>query len=189
MPGPDIEFTSLGLAVLDEIGFPGREPLTDVLGGSGVTLKLRKERGKLSTRGLLEFQYTTPILPAKNEWLEGAGSLASKTFHFLEGLAMLENRVSALLNMRVGTGITEAPLIIWEPAPLLCKRENLSACLGAACMVDVFSPNHLELLTLCGKPLQPVPDKSEIEGLTQRFLDSGVGSEGAGTVVVRAAEY
>ncbi|OJD21731.1 hypothetical protein ACJ73_06927 [Blastomyces percursus] len=50
-------------------------------------------------------------------------------------------------------------------------------------MFDVFSPNHLELLNLGGKPLQPVPDNSEIELLAQRFIDSGVGSEGAGTVI------
>lgn len=31
----DIFFTSLGLAVLDEIRVPGQEPLTNILGGSG----------------------------------------------------------------------------------------------------------------------------------------------------------
>lgn len=34
-PEPDIFFTSLGLAVLDEIRVPGQAPLTNILGGSG----------------------------------------------------------------------------------------------------------------------------------------------------------
>lgn len=35
MQASDICFTSLGLVVLDEIRFPNRAPLNDVLGGSG----------------------------------------------------------------------------------------------------------------------------------------------------------
>lgn len=37
MPGHEqgISFTSLGLVVLDEIRFPGKKPLTNILGGSG----------------------------------------------------------------------------------------------------------------------------------------------------------
>lgn len=34
-PGQTITFVSLGMAVLDELRFSGRRPLTDVLGGSG----------------------------------------------------------------------------------------------------------------------------------------------------------
>jgi hypothetical protein len=35
MQASNISFTSLGLVVLDDIRCPDREPLTDVLGGSG----------------------------------------------------------------------------------------------------------------------------------------------------------
>lgn len=35
MQEANISFTSLGLVVLDEIRFPNRTPLTDILGGSG----------------------------------------------------------------------------------------------------------------------------------------------------------
>ncbi|OJD21732.1 hypothetical protein ACJ73_06928 [Blastomyces percursus] len=104
------------------VGSDFPDSVQEELRGCAVTLNLMKERGKPSTRGLLEyqdttfgpkkFQYTTQILPVKNEWLEGSGSLASRAFHFLEGPAMLENRVSALLNLRAGNGITEVPLII-----------------------------------------------------------------------------
>jgi hypothetical protein len=35
MDDPGIAFASFGLLVLDEIRFPSRKPLTNVLGGSG----------------------------------------------------------------------------------------------------------------------------------------------------------
>jgi hypothetical protein len=35
MQAANISFTSLGLVVLDDIRFPNRAPLTDILGGSG----------------------------------------------------------------------------------------------------------------------------------------------------------
>jgi hypothetical protein len=31
----DVVFVSLGMVVLDELRFPGREPLYDIIGGSG----------------------------------------------------------------------------------------------------------------------------------------------------------
>lgn len=101
----------------------------------------------------------------------------------------LEKRVSVLLSMRAHAGIKEAPFIIWEPGPLFCKPENLSACLKAARMVDVFSPNHLELLALCDKAPEPAFEKSGVEVLAKKFLESGVGSDSEGTVIVRAAEH
>ncbi|BAE58987.1 unnamed protein product [Aspergillus oryzae RIB40] len=79
----DISFTSLGLVVLDEIRLPHKNPLTDILGGSGaygwmihvgndfpkpiedrlqswdVTLVIERESDEPSTRGLLEYKDTT----------------------------------------------------------------------------------------------------------------------------------
>jgi hypothetical protein len=80
-------------------------------------------------------------------------------------------------------------LIIWEPAPLSCQNENLSSFLSAAKIVDVFSPNHLELLRIFGEqPLDPF-SKAQVENLARIFYDSGVGPGGTGTVVIRAGEH
>lgn len=91
--------------------------------------------------------------------------------------------------MRQRSGVLERPLIIWEPAPPSCKPENLRACLEAAALVDVFSPNHLELAAFFGKSLSASQDKHVIEQLVLRFIDSGVGRDGRGTVIVRAGEH
>ncbi|KAG2415721.1 hypothetical protein HFD88_006912 [Aspergillus terreus] len=234
-----ISFTSLGLVVLDEIRFSHREPLNNVVGGSGAyatlgarlflpgalsshigwmlhigndfpksiqarleswntMLRVEKESNKPSTRGLLvykdttfgpkSFKYTTPILSIEDNSLANTALLHSKAFHFLETPQTIGPRVSALLARRADAGIRERPLIIWEPAPPSCKPENLQACLDAVPLVDVFSPNHLELLALYGESAPATVDNSQIEDLAARFLQRGVGPDGNGTVIVRAGE-
>ncbi|KAL4817518.1 putative PfkB family kinase [Aspergillus spinulosporus] len=238
---PNISFTSLGLLVLDEIRFPGQDPLTDVLGGSGAyaalgarlflppplgrtlgwmmnigndfpeqtrryleswgaTMIVKEESSKPSTRGLLEykdttfgpkdFMYTTSILQVDVSGLKSTPLITSKAYHFLESPANIESRVSEILALRQSFG-TPSPLIIWEPAPLSCKAENLQPCIEATRTVDVFSPNHLELARLLGEPLSPCfLDKEKIESMALRFLNTnnGIGPDGKGVVIVRAGE-
>jgi sugar/nucleoside kinase (ribokinase family) len=99
----------------------------------------------------------------------------------------MKTRILNILALREQEGITDRPLIIWEPAPLSCKPENLQDFLAVAALVDVFSPNHLELATICGNH-RVVPDKPEIETMALKFLASGVGPEGKGAVVIRAGD-
>ena len=99
----------------------------------------------------------------------------------------MKTHVLNILAFREEEGILDRPLIIWEPAPLSCKPENLEACLKTAALVDVFSPNHLELAAFFGQ--SPVAsDRSEIERLGEKLLASGIGPEGKGVVVTRAGE-
>ncbi|KAE8336707.1 hypothetical protein BDV24DRAFT_168009 [Aspergillus arachidicola] len=236
----DISFTSLGLVVLDEIRLPHKNPLTDILGGSGayatlgarlflphprshslgwmihvgndfpkpiedrlqswdVTLVIERESDEPSTRGLLEykdttfgpkeFKYTTPILAIQDSSMKNTPLLTSRAYHYLETPQNIMSRLSSLLALRQKAGASERPLIIWEPAPFSCTADNLQSCLDAAYMVDVFSPNHLELAALFGQSRPVVADKHKIESQALRFLDSGVGPDGKGTVIVRAGEY
>lgn len=120
--------------------------------------------------------------------LSRAGPLTSEAFHFLESPQNLESRVQSLLRLREKAGIFKQPLIIWEPAPLSCKSENLDSYLQAARLVDVFSPNHLELLAFFGRRNESALGLSEIEILAQRFVERGIGPEGKGCAVVRAGE-
>ena len=99
----------------------------------------------------------------------------------------MKTRISDVLTLRRQLGIQDRPLVIWEPAPLACKAENLQSCLDAAALVDVFSPNHIELARLF-QDSAVSPDKFEIERLALKILDSGVGPEGNGVVVIRAGE-
>lgn len=92
-------------------------------------------------------------------------------------------------------GLHDRPLVIWEPTPLSCKPENRQACLEAAALVDVFTPNHIELAKFLVESSDDFFDnctedshRAKIEGLGREALVSGVGPEGKGTVLIRAGE-
>lgn len=135
-----------------------------------------------------DFKYTTPILAVQEGNLKDTALLASKAFHYLAGPEDLKARVSKLLALRAEAGIEERPLIIWEPSPLSCGPENLEACMEAAALVDILSPNHLELAKLFSEPHSDVINKGKIEVLASKCLDRGVCPNGNGTVIVRAGE-
>ncbi|KAJ5641905.1 hypothetical protein N7490_005905 [Penicillium lividum] len=176
--------------------FPGQT--FDLLQSWGITLIIKKEVNQSSTRGLLEykdttfgpkdFQYTTPVL-AFDESKDDTQILASKAYHYLAAPQDIKLRILTLQAMRHDLGISNRPLIIWEPSPLACNPENLQACLEAAQYVDVLSPNHLELAKIFSQAPQAAFSKSRIQGLASKLLDRGVGPDGAGVVVVRAGEH
>ena len=90
-----------------------------------------------------------------------------------------EDMISGLNTSRVDEGITEKPLILWEPQPDSCRSNNLVACLRAAKKVDVFSPNDVELTYLFGLDGDR-NDKTLLEELAFKVIDSGVGPENEG---------
>ncbi|KAJ5624855.1 hypothetical protein N7510_001164 [Penicillium lagena] len=211
MSTSDISFTSLGLVVLDEIRVADQTPLTNVVGGSGA---YEKETDKPSTRGLLayedttfgpkDFKYTTPVLAVQDSSIASTALLGSKVFHYLQAPHDIISRIESLLALRHKASITNRPLIIWEPAPPSCQPENLQTCLEAAALVDVFSPNHLELAAFFGESLSPsssasasasdkYPEKDKtktrIDELALKFVDSGVGPSRNGLVLIRAGEH
>lgn len=77
---------------------------------------------------------------------------------------------------------------MWEPAPPFCRRDTKDAHLEAAKLVDVFSPNHLELQAFF-RDLPAAFDRRVVEDCAAAFLDSGVGPDGTGTLVIRAGEH
>ncbi|KAJ5196687.1 hypothetical protein N7449_007166 [Penicillium cf. viridicatum] len=143
-----------------------------------------------SAESLIEcdFKYTTPVLAVQQSKLQGTALLTSKVYHYLASPQDMKARALTLLALREQEGIPGRPLIIWEPAPLSCKPENLAACLETVALVDVFTPNHLELTAFFENSPVASSNRSEIERLGSRFLTSGVGPEGKGAVVIRAGE-
>ncbi|KAF7720116.1 ABC transporter D family protein [Penicillium ucsense] len=170
-----IIFTSLGTVVLDEIRVPDKKPLTNVLGGSGTYAK--------------DFQYTTALLSIQEDNLKQTPLLASHAFHYLVAPADVKVRIPQLLALREEAGITGRPLIVWEPSPLFCGAELLEDVMQAASVVDVLSPNHLELARLFSVTLSEGFNRATIEGLAARCLERGIGPQGEGTIVVRAGEH
>lgn len=79
--------------------------------------------------------------------------------------------MSELNDRRTEHGIIRRPLLVWEPAPLSCTANLLDQHIHAAGLIDVFSPNHIELLRLCGRsPISEDFEKDVIETCTAKFL-------------------
>lgn len=135
------------------------------------------------------FRYTTPHLSIDEPSLQNTPFLSSKSYPYLTSPQDLPPCITTLLSLRKKSGITQRPLIIWEPAPLCSTPENLQPCLATAHSVDVFSPNHLELASLFSVPPIRASQKPIIEDLAKKVLSSGVGPDGNGTVIIRAGEH
>ncbi|KAL8750759.1 MAG: hypothetical protein Q9199_006866 [Rusavskia elegans] len=171
-----IKFASLGLVVLDEIRFPPKATQKDVVGGSGSYDK--------------RFHYVTPILGVKPEHFRGTPLLDSSTFHLLAEPEEAIETIRELLELRKQSGMDNRPLIIWEPRPSSCVPSNLSSFYRAIAMVDVFSPNHVELGACFGYSfVEGVVDLKFVESLATTMLESGFKDCRQGSVVVRAAEH
>jgi sugar/nucleoside kinase (ribokinase family) len=133
------------------------------------------------------FHYTTPVLSVAPSDLKGTNLLASRAFHILCEPGRLQHHLSALLDSRSSLNL-QRPLVIWEPSPPACQAENILSCLQAIKEVDVFSPNHLELLSLFGMQNEPF-SKAKLEDIASQCLNSGIGTDCRGIAVIRAGEF
>ena len=94
----------------------------------------------------------------------------------------------------LGTGISRRPSIIWEPMEDSCRSKERESFLKALEYVDVFSPNHHELLALYDAETTTRPKfdlqtvtlacKKLLEGTKQRAIVARCGPYGC--VVVRS---
>lgn len=136
-----------------------------------------------------DFKYTTAVLGVQDSSLEGTALLRSKAYHYLASPQEINTRISNLYAMRQREASSDSPLIIWEPSPLFCVPDNLQDCLEAASLVDVFSPNHIELAKLFSVSMSAESIRESIENLAARVLERGVGPDRQGVVIIRAGEH
>jgi len=138
------------------------------------------------------FVYTTPPLQPTPANLVGSPLLRSSALHLLASPQQLEEFVLQLLQLRTAEGISARPLLVWEPSHVSCSSGDLAAHMRAASLVDVYSPNHMEFLATCD-PSGALPltnlDGEKITAHALRLLDSGVGLQGRGAVVIRCGEH
>ncbi|KAK5630366.1 hypothetical protein RRF57_006081 [Xylaria bambusicola] len=106
--------------------------------------------------GKKSFAYTTPPLQPLPTDLANSSLLRAQSFHFLAQPGVLERNIAALLCLRQEHGILERPLLVWGPSPLGCDSADKAGHLKPCKIVDVFSPNHLELSYL-------IEGKGEVE--------------------------
>jgi sugar/nucleoside kinase (ribokinase family) len=157
-------------------------------------LVIKESPDRESSRGLLTytddtlgpktFSYTTPPIRPTPSDLVGTPLLRAQAFHFFGRPEEVSQQVPELLRLRCEAHPELAkPFIVWEPLPSACAPDVLDAFRTACGLVDVFSPNHMELAALFA-PDDVAPET----GLLARLEIQGrcLVRNGTGTLIVRA---
>jgi sugar/nucleoside kinase (ribokinase family) len=136
------------------------------------------------------FEYMTPKLRLDHKALIDTPLLWSRSFHLICSPSRCIDLVENIVRLRNEAPVRPRPLFIWEPVPDLCVPEEYENCLKALKHVDVVSPNHGELGGFFGKDTNGKDHVNYrlIESLCHQWLQSGVGVDGNGGVVVRCGK-
>lgn len=118
----------------------------------------------------------------------------SRTFHMVCSSSRCLSIVQDILRRRDAlrqagqapstTHASSRPIFVWEPVPDLCTPEEQEKFFEAIRVVDVVSPNHLEL----GMMFEQPGWTEENTTLVHKILDSGIGPDGKGCLVIRAGK-
>ncbi|KAJ5658496.1 uncharacterized protein N7484_002145 [Penicillium longicatenatum] len=170
----------------------------------GTDCVIREDHSRLTTRAWngyhpdekRDFKYLTPKLRLEPFMLSDAQAW-SRTFHMVCSPARCIFIVNEILQRReqlreAGKApstehASERPIFVWEPVPDLCTPEEQEKFFEANRVVDVVSPNHMELGMMFDQPEWTV-ESEECEGLVRRILDAGIGPNKDGCIVIRAGK-
>ncbi|KAF9883719.1 hypothetical protein FE257_003011 [Aspergillus nanangensis] len=141
-----------------------------------------------------EFKYLTPKLRLEPSMLSEA-QVFSKTFHLICSASRCVSIVQDILRRRdelqregkAPDHSMKKPIFVWEPVPDLCTPEEQEKFFLANKVVDVVSPNELELGMMFGHPGWS-EDSDFGRDIVRRILDSGIGPNGQGHLVIRAGK-
>ncbi|PSN66738.1 Ribokinase-like protein [Corynespora cassiicola Philippines] len=185
--------SKVGCLVLAGYDFP--QTIRERLQDWGLKLVIKTVPERPSSRGLLEyeddtfgpkkFQYTTTPLKASPHDLIGTSLINADIFHMFATPQEIENQVPELIQIRSQHGILKRPFIVWEPFPAACRPSNRSSFLEACKLVDIFSPNHLELANLYHENVSDTLRTDELEEYASDLYNA-LNPESQGAVIVRA---
>lgn len=121
----------------------------------------------------------------------------SRTFHMVCSSSRCMSIVQEILQRRdelrqAGRAPSAAhastrPIFVWEPVPDLCTPAEQEKFFAANRVVDVVSPNHLELGMMFNQPGW-TEETAEGQKLVQKILESGIGPGCDGHLVIRAGK-
>ncbi|KJX98665.1 pfkB family carbohydrate kinase like protein [Zymoseptoria brevis] len=152
-----------------------------------------------AARGVLQYEehdaskttyhrQTSPLLSTHHN-LTLSDAVGASCFHFFDTPDSVKEEIDSISDIRARHGLSGDLIAIWEPQAKSCSPRTLPQHLETAKIVDVFSPNHVELESFFSYAKRSSFDESRVEAQASHFLESGVGWEGAGCIVVRAAEH
>lgn len=143
-----------------------------------------------------DFKYLTPKLRLDASSLSEM-QVWSRTFHMVCSASRCISMVNEILRRReeLRQGgqapstehASKRPIFVWEPVPDLCTPEEQERFFAANQVVDVVSPNHLELGMMFDQPGW-TEESTESQELVERIIKSGIGPGGDGCLVIRAGK-
>ncbi|KAI5305392.1 hypothetical protein KEM56_004561 [Ascosphaera pollenicola] len=143
-----------------------------------------------------DFQYLSPKRRLEASDLNEF-QLMARVFHIISypGRAIaivkdiMRRREEIIRRRNLDTKTIPRPTFVWEPVPDCCIPEERAAIKEACRYVDVVSPNELELGTLLFGRSSWSPSNPEDVAEARRLLDSGLGHDGNGLLVVRRGKH
>lgn len=134
---------------------------------------VRQDYTRLTTRGWNGyvgsgdkrlFEYKTPKKRIAAEDIT-PDLLMSKSFHLICSPNRCQELVAGITSRRKAAATPQAsytrPLFVWEPVPDLCTPDELLNCTNTLRLIDICSPNHLELAGFMGDSSLD-PDNGEV---------------------------
>ncbi|KAJ6145733.1 hypothetical protein N7470_009628 [Penicillium chermesinum] len=172
----------------------------------GTNCVVREDHTRLTTKAwngyhpdekrAADFKYLTPKLRLEPSMLSDS-QIWSRTFHMVCSATRCMSIVQEILQRREKlrqagrvpsrADTSQRPAFVWEPVPDLCTPEEQVNFFAANRVVDVVSPNHLELGFMFGQPGWAA-ESEQGQQLVQKIMESGIGPTGDGCLVVRAGK-
>ncbi|PYI21510.1 Ribokinase-like protein [Aspergillus violaceofuscus CBS 115571] len=187
-----------------DVGSDFPAEVLDVIRSWDTDCIIREDHGRLTTRAWngygpnekRDFRYLTPKLRLEPSMLSDSQVL-SKTFHMVCSSSRCMSIVQEIMRRREqlqqegkvpsSVSATQRPIFVWEPVPDLCTPEEQETFLAAIKVVDVVSPNELELGMMFGQPGWS-EETSYGKATVERILFEGIGPDGNGHLVIRAGK-
>lgn len=102
----------------------------------------------------------------------------------------IQRHIPELMRLRARHGVKTRPYIVWEPLPAACTTSNLRSFLEACRLVNVFSPNHLEMTALFeDRPPEGYQPKSLEKYALKLARSISADTKEQGTVIIRAGKH
>ncbi|KAI9038817.1 PfkB family carbohydrate kinase [Aspergillus affinis] len=184
-----------------DVGSDFPQEVLDTINAWDTDCMIREDPTRLTTRAWngyghneqRAFKYLTPKLRLEPHMLSDSQVL-SRTFHMVCSASrcitivqeILRRREGLQRNDQVSTSL-ERPIFVWEPVPDLCTPEEQEMFFAANRVVDVVSPNELELGLMFGQSGWS-EDGQFGQDIVRRVLASGIGPDGTGHLVIRAGK-
>ncbi|KAA8651838.1 ribokinase family protein [Aspergillus tanneri] len=184
-----------------DVGSDFPREILDVIRAWDTDCVIREDQRRLTTRAWngygpnekREFQYLTPKLRLEPSMLSDS-QILSKTFHMVCSASRcilivkdILRRWDELQHEGQYSTVPERPIFVWEPVPDLCTPEEQERFFTAIKVVDVVSPNELELGMMFGQPGWNEESRFGRD-IVKNIVESGIGPEGNGHLVIRAGK-